>query len=312
MPAALAGVEMGGTKCICILGRGPDDIREQQRVPTTDPASTLEAIAQVLERWSAANAGFEALGLAAFGPLDLRRGSRTYGHLETTPKPHWAGVDLAGFFAGRLRTRTGTLPIGITTDVIGAALAEGRWGAARGLADYAYVTVGTGVGVGIVSGGTALIGCHHPELGHVRVVRAAGDDWPGNCRYHGACVEGLASGSAIEARSGGPAAQLAEDSPIWDLVAHALGQLAHTLVLSVAPQRILIGGGVALDRPQIFPRIRASLAVSLNGYLDIPEVTSALESYIVPPGLGARAGPLGALAVAQDTAERAKSGRAAL
>jgi fructokinase len=308
MPTAIfAGVEMGGTKCICILGRGPDDIRDQQRVPTADPASTLDAIAQVLERWSATNGGFEAIGLAAFGPLDLRRGSRTYGHLETTPKQHWAGIDLAGFFARRF-----ALPIGITTDVIGAALAEGRWGAARDLADYAYVTVGTGVGVGIVSGGRVLIGCHHPELGHVRVVRAAGDDWPGNCRFHGACVEGLASGSAIEARNAGPASQLREDSPIWDFVAHALGQLAHTLVLSVAPQRILIGGGVVGTRPQLFPRIRACLANSLNGYLDIPEVTADLASYIVAPGLGVRAGPLGALAVAQEAAERAKSGCAAI
>ena len=301
-----AGIEMGGTKCICILGRGPDDIREQQVVPTADPASTLEAIARVLERWSAASAGFQAIGVAAFGPLDLRRGSSTYGHLETTPKQLWTGVDLAGFFARRF-----AVPIGITTDVIGAALAEGRWGAARGLVDYAYVTVGTGVGVGIVSGGRPLMGCHHPELGHVRVVRAEGDVWPGACRYHGACVEGLASGSAIEARSGGLAAQLPEDSPIWDSVAHALGQLAHHLVLSVAPQRILVGGGVAGARPHLFPRIRSCLAASLNGYLDIPEVNQALASYIVAPGLDARAGPLGALAVAQDTAERAESARAA-
>jgi fructokinase len=313
MPTAIyAGVEMGGTKCICILGRGPDDIREQQRVPTTDPASTLEAIAQVLTRWSSANAGFEAIGVAAFGPLDLRRGSATYGRLETTPKQLWTGVDLAGFFGRRFRTRDGALPLGITTDVIGAALAEGRWGAARGLSDYVYVTVGTGVGVGIVSGGNPLVGCHHPELGHVRVVRAAGDDWPGSCRFHGACVEGLAAGSAIEARMGVPAAQVREDSPTWDLVAHALGQLAHTLVLSVAPQRILIGGGVVGARPHLFPRIRSCLSASLNGYLDIPEVTLELASYIVAPGLGARAGPLGALAVAQDSAERAKSSRAAL
>jgi fructokinase len=312
MPSAtFAGVEMGGSKCVCILGRGPDDIRDQRVVPTADPASTLEAIAQVLSGWSAADGGFKALGVAAFGPLDLRRGSRSYGRLETTPKQLWTGVDLVGFFEGRFRTQNGALPIGITTDVIGAALAEGRWGAARGLSDYAYVTVGTGVGVGIVSGGSALVGCHHPELGHIRVVRAAGDEWPGSCRYHGACVEGLASGSAIEARTGGPAAQVPGDSPTWDFVAHALGQLAHTLVLSVAPQRILIGGGVAGARPDLFPRIRSCLAASLNGYLVIPEVTLELASYIVAPGLGARAGPLGALAVAQDTAERAESGRAA-
>jgi fructokinase len=288
---------MGGTKCVCILGTGPGDIRAQQILPTADPATTLGAIAQVLERWQASLGRFEAIGVASFGPLDLRRDSRSYGRIGTTPKELWAGIDLVGFFSRRF-----AVPVGLTTDVIGAALAEGRWGAARGLTDYAYVTVGTGVGVGLVVAGSPVLGCHHPELGHVRVVRAAGDEWPGSCRFHGACVEGLASGPAIEARSGSSAANLAEDSPIWNTVAHALGQLAHILVVSVAPQRILIGGGVISAQPHLFPLIRASLATSLNGYLDIPEVTSGLDLYIAPPGLGTRAGPLGALALAADTA----------
>ena len=308
MPSAIfAGVEMGGTKCVCILGAGPDDIRAQQVLPTGDPATTLGAIAQVLERWYAGVGKFEAIGVASFGPLDLQRDSRTFGRIGATPKERWTGVDLAGFFSGRF-----AVPVGFTTDVIGAALAEGRWGAARGLTDYAYITVGTGIGVGMVVAGKPVLGCHHPEMGHVRVVRCAGDAWPGSCRFHGDCVEGLASGPAIEARSGGSAVDLPEDSPIWDTVAHALGQLAHILVVSVAPQRILIGGGVLNARPHLFPRIRSCLATSLNGYLDIPEVTSALDRYIVPPGLNTRAGPLGALALAVDTdAERAarKSGR---
>jgi fructokinase len=297
MPTAIyAGVEMGGTKCVCILGTGPGDIRAQEILPTADPATTLGAIAQVLERWQASLGSFEAIGVASFGPLDLRRDSRSYGRIGTTPKELWAGIDLVGFFSSRF-----AVPVGLTTDVIGAALAEGRWGAARGLTDYAYVTVGTGVGVGLVVAGSPVLGCHHPELGHVRVVRAAGDDWPGSCRFHGACVEGLASGPAIEARSGRSAGNLPEDSPIWETVAHALGQLAHILVVSVAPQRILIGGGVISAQPHLFPLIRASLASSLNGYLDIPEVTSGLDLYVAPPGLGTRAGPLGALALAADT-----------
>jgi fructokinase len=305
MPSAtFAGVEMGGTKCVCILGAGPNDIRAQEVLPTREPASTLGAIAEVLERWSASLGQFEAIGVASFGPLDLRRDSRSYGRIGATPKERWAGVDLAGFFSKRF-----AVPVGFTTDVIGAALAEGRWGAARGLTDYAYITVGTGVGVGMVVAGKPVLGCHHPELGHVRVVRFAGDDWRGSCRFHGDCVEGLASGPAIEARSGGSAANLPEDSPIWDMVAHALGQLAHILAVSVAPQRILIGGGVLSAQPHLFPRIRACLATSLNGYLDLPEVTSGLDFYIVPPGLGTRAGPLGALALALDTdAEGGASG----
>jgi len=204
---------------------------------------------------------------------------------------------VAGYFAARFAE-----PLGLTTDVIAAALAEGRWGGARGLSDYAYVTVGTGVGAGLIAAGRPLIGRHHPELGHLRIVRAAGDTWPGACRFHGDCVEGLASGPAIEARSGTAAADLPADSPVWDTVAHALAQLSQALVLSLSPQRILIGGGVARGQPGLFPRIRARLRASLNGYLDIEQLEDGLEEFIVPPGLGALAGPLGALAVAADAA----------
>jgi fructokinase len=292
-PAIFAGVEMGGTKCVCVLGSGPDDIRAEQVLPTRDPATTLEAIARVLEHWYAGVDKFIAIGVAAFGPLDLRHGSRSFGRIGRTPKEGWMGVDLAGFFRRRF-----AVPVEFTTDVMGAALAEGRWGAADGLTDYAYITVGTGVGVGMVVAGKPVLGCHHPELGHVRVVRSTGDDWPGSCRFHGACVEGLASGAAIEARSGAAPSDLPADSPVWDSVAHALGQLTQVLALSVAPQRILIGGGVVNGRPELFPRIRRCLSASLNGYLDIPEVTTALDAFIGPPGLGTRAGSLGALALA--------------
>ncbi len=293
--AIFAGVEMGGSKCICTLGSGPHEVRAQQLLPTRDPATTLAAIAQVLQSWNAQAEAFAALGVACFGPLDLRRDSRTYGRIGSTPKAHWSHVDVHGFFADRF-----AVPIGLSTDVIGAALAEGRWGAARTLQDYAYVTVGTGVGVGLVAAGRPLIGCHHPELGHVRVARARGDDWPGHCLFHGDCVEGLASGPAIEARSGMPADSLPQDSPIWDAVAHALGQLAHILVVSVAPQRILIGGGVVSAQPHLLARIRQSLTASLNGYLELEQLSSGLDRYLDAPGLGTQAGPLGALALAAD------------
>jgi fructokinase len=233
--------------------------------------------------------------VAAFGPLDLRPESRTYGRIGATPKRGWAKVGLLEFFAKRFAA-----PVGLTTDVIGAALAEGRWGAAQKLTDFAYVTVGTGIGAGLIVNGKSVFGCHHPELGHVRIARAAGDTWPGSCPFHGDCLEGLASGPAIQARAGMTAASIPVASPIWNPVAQALAQLAHVLVVSVAPQRILIGGGVVSAQPHLFPRIRQSLAQSLNGYLHIPEMAD-LETYIAPPGLGTRAGPLGALAVAADT-----------
>jgi fructokinase len=294
----LAGIEMGGTKCVCTLGTGPKDIRARQKLPTCDSETTLGAIADLLERWRWDFGPFDAIGIAAFGPIDLRHKSPTYGHIQSTPKEPWRNCDLAGFFSRRF-----DVPLGLTTDVIGAALAEGRWGAAQFLSDYAYVTVGTGVGVGLIVNGKPTIGLHHPELGHVRIARMRGDDWPGNCSFHGACVEGLSSGPAIQARSGQSPQDLPENHPIWDSVAHAVAQLAHLLAVSVAPQRILIGGGVLTARPEIFPRMRQLLSESLNGYLNVPELSSreGLERYLAPPGLGAEAGPLGALAVAADS-----------
>jgi fructokinase len=290
-----AGVELGGTRCRCILGTGPGDIRAEEEVPTRDPATTLPAIAAVLQRWNSRFGAPAALGIASFGPLDLRPESARYGRIGATPKPGWQNIDLLGFFATRFAEATS-----ITTDVIGAALAEMRWGDGRGLADLAYVTVGTGVGVGLIVGGRAVVGCHHPELGHIRIARLAGDCFPGTCPFHGDCVEGLASGPAIEARACGRAADLAPDSPVWATVAHALGQLAQVLVLSVGPRKILMGGGVLSAQPHLFPKIRSSLVASLRGYIEAEELTSGLERYIGPPALGTRAGLLGALAVAAD------------
>jgi fructokinase len=289
----LAGVELGGTKCVCILGTGPDDIRARVTVPTLDPDTTLDSIAAVIQKWREAAGSPVALGVASFGPIDLRRDSPTYGCMGATPKQGWANADIAGYF-----TRRFALPMGITTDVIGAALAEGRWGDAQGLSDYAYITVGTGIGAGLIVAGQSVFGCHHPEVGHARIVRARGDTWPGNCPFHGDCIEGLASGPAIEARSGKPAGSVEADSPVWETVVHALAQLNHLLVVTAAPQRILIGGGVMSAQPHLFPRIRRAVLESLNGYLHIPQVLNDIDRFIAPPGLGTLAGPLGALAVA--------------
>ena len=293
LPTPLAGVEMGGTKCVCTLGTGPEDIRAQVTLPTLDPDTTLNAIAAVIQQWLEGAAPPEALGIASFGPIDLRRNSPSYGRMGATPKRGWPDTDIAGFF-----TRRFGLPVGISTDVIGAALAEGRWGDARGLHDFAYITVGTGIGAGLVVGGQSVFGLHHPEVGHLRIVRAPGDTWPGNCPFHGDCIEGLASGPAIAARTGKVPKSLEADNPVWDTVAHALAQLAHALVTTVAPQRILIGGGVMSSQSHLFPRIRRATLTSLNGYLHIPEVLSDIDHFIAPPGLGTLAGPLGSLAVA--------------
>ncbi len=291
----LAGVELGGTKCVCILGTGPDDVRAVERLPTVEREETLRQIEAVLERWRQQHGGIRALGIASFGPVDLRPGSATYGFITSTPKPGWRNTDIAQ----RLGRRFG-LPVGFDTDVNGAALAEGRWGAAMGLADYAYVTVGTGIGVGIIVRGRPVFGMNHTELGHIRVVRQTGDTFAGSCSYHGDCIEGLASGPAIEARVGMPASQLPFDHPAWNFVAHGLGQLMHTMVLTTAPARIFLGGGVMAGQEHLFERIRQELKRSINGYVEAPELEQGLGQFIVPPGLGAMAGPLGALALAAD------------
>jgi fructokinase len=289
----VAGVELGGTKCICILGTGPNDIRAQQRLPTSDPATTLDRIEALLAQWWSEHGTFTTLGIASFGPLDLKVGSPTYGYIKATTKPRWSHTDVAGRLSRRF-----AVPTAINTDVNGAALAEGRWGAAQGLDNFAYITVGTGVGVGLVVNGAPVFGCAHPEMGHIRVVRLPGDTFAGSCLFHGDCVEGLASGTAIQARVGRAAEQIPPDHFVWNAIAHALGQQVHNLVLTTAPQRIIIGGGVMTSQPHLLSRVREQLRGSLNGYVEVDELLGNLDRYIVTPGLGDLAGPLGALTLA--------------
>ncbi len=291
----LAGVELGGTKCRCILGTGPRDIRAQVQLATQDPSVTLPGVEAVLDGWRARGSEFAALGLAAFGPLNLRRDLPRYGWVARTVKADWSGTELLGRFARRYG-----LPVGIDTDVNAAALAEGRWGGAQGLADFVYLTVGTGIGAGVISNGRPVSGASHAELGHIRIARLPGDDFPGVCPFHGDCVEGLAAGPAIAARAGRDPAGLSADHPVWGPVAHALAQLCQVLVLGACPRRIFLGGGVMQGQPQLFAMIRARLQRSLNGYLDLDEVGAGIDGFIVPSALGAAVGPLGALAVAAD------------
>ncbi len=295
MKPLLGGVELGGTKCVCIVGTGPEDIREQVTIPTGDSDTTLRRINSVLDDWPRKWGPVQGLGLASFGPLDLRPESPRFGHITSTVKPGWKDADIFG----QLGKHRG-IPVAINTDVNGAALAEGRWGAARDLQDYAYITVGTGVGVGLIVAGAPVFGCNHTELGHIRTARLPGDTWPGICRFHGDCVEGLASGPAIAARAGVAGSQLPSDSPVWEPVAYALAQLLQTLLLATAPRRILIGGGVIEHRPELILKVRDSFIKSVNCYLDLEDLTGGTDRYVTPPGLGALAGPLGALALAAD------------
>jgi fructokinase len=284
VPPLVAGIELGGTKIVCLLARGPEDIEDRVQLPTTRPDETLAAIEHVLDGWGK----FDALGIASFGPVSIDRSAADYGHITSTPKPRWAGTDVAKRLAKRY-----AVPTGFHTDVVGAALAEARWGAAKGLGDIAYATVGTGIGVGLIAGGKPVDGLTHSEFGHLRPDRLPGDDWIGLCPFHGGCVEGLAAGPAIGARAGKRGEEIAADDPVWDPVAHVLGQLCHTLVLTGVPRRIVMGGGVMVGNDHLFPRVRAAMVRSLAGYVALPEI--AEPGFVVPPALGGNAGPLGAI-----------------
>jgi fructokinase len=296
MSALVGGIEGGGTKFVCVIGTGPDDIRAEETFPTSDPEATLAAAAGFFARHRAAFP-IAALGIGCFGPLDLDPASATYGAITTTPKPGWSGVNVAGYFARRLG-----VPIGWETDVNAAALAERRWGAARGLDALVYFTVGTGIGGGALVAGRPLHGLVHPEMGHIPLAALPDANRDGICPYHGGgCLEGVASGPALAARAGRPAEELAADDPIWEDEARYLAFGAAVTALMLSPQRIIIGGGV-LKQSHLYPRIRAHFTALLGGYVRSPTLEGGAASYIVPPQLGDRAGALGALALAQDVA----------
>jgi fructokinase len=286
------GVELGGTKCVCLLARDPETILAETRVPTTTPDETLGRIEEILDAWYAEH-GFHGVGIASFGPLELRRDAHNFGRITRTTKPDWANAAVGP----RLMQRF-DVPAAIDTDVSGAALAEGLWGGARGLCTYSYITVGTGIGAGIIVNGKPVMGLGHAEAGHMQVARYPGDDWPGACVFHGDCVEGLASGFAIEQRVGRSLGLLEAQDPVWHMVAHAIAGLCCNLVMTVVPQRILIGGGVVNRQPQLLGLVRDMVSEGLADYGDTSALTKRMNDYIVPPGLGDLAGPLGAIALA--------------
>jgi len=290
----IAALELGGTKCVAMLASGPGAILEEVRIPTTRPEETLPAIEAVLDAWR----GFAAIGVASFGPIAIAPASSDYGSITVTTKPHWSHTDIARRLAARYR-----LPVGFHTDVVGAALGEARWGAAKGLADLAYITVGTGIGVGLIASGAPVDGLTHSELGHIRPQRLAGDDWVGICPFHGACCEGLASGPAIAARTGIAGQALPADHPAWDGVVHTLAQLLFTLVLTGVPRRIVLGGGVIVGNPFLLPRLRAALKSALGGYIPLREIED-VDTFVVTAALGAQAGPLGAVVLGAQALER--------
>ena len=255
------------------------------------PRETLPAIQAVLDGWAHSH-GFRALGVASFGPIQLDRDAADYGRIGATNKTNWQGADLLG----PLRSAF-SQPIGLDTDVNGAALAEIRWGSGRGLDDFAYVTVGTGVGVGLIVNGKPTRGFSHSEIGHILVPRMRGDDVASACAFHEDCVEGLASGTALIARlNGRQLSDVRPDDPVWEPIVHTLTSLVHSLACTTAPRRVAMGGGVLSGQPQLLDRVNAKLVASIAGYMRIPESSA----YVMTPQLGTLAGPLGAIALAME------------
>jgi len=296
MDARLAGLELGGTKAIAVLGDGLKIIA-RETFPTTTPGETLGRVAECLRSWNAEEP-IAAAGIASFGPVRVDPAAADYGRILATTKPGWEGADPLGAVRGALGC-----PVALDTDVNGAALAEHALGAAQGCTSAVYLTIGTGLGGGVLVEGLPVHGAVHPEIGHVRLRRAQGDGFAGNCLFHGDCIEGLIAGPALAARFGCPPAQVPEDDPRWDLVAHDLAELLATLLMALSPQRIVLGGGVTLRQPHLLPRALEHVPAKLGGYLSGLN-GNALREIVVLAGLGDDAGPLGALVLAKRALER--------
>jgi fructokinase len=290
MTELFGGIETGGSWCVCALGRGPDEIVAEEQFPTADPEPTLSRIVDFFAR----HAKPAAIGIGSFGPVDLDPESPTWGYVTTTPKPGWRQVSVAG----TIRDRLG-IPVRFETDVAAAAVGEYRWGAGRGAAALCYLTVGTGIGAGLLFDGRPWHGLVHPEVGHIRIPHDRDrDPFSGTCPFHGDCWEGLASGPAIADRWQLSPERLPDDHPAWALEAEYLALGILSIVLVASPQRVIVGGGVVEGRP-LLDLVRPRLGQFLAGYLDTPLLAERIDSYLVSPELGDRAGVLGAIALAE-------------
>jgi fructokinase len=274
-------IEAGGTKFVCGVGTGPEDL-VTTRIPTTSPEATVAAAVLWLREQSAGR--LCAIGIGSFGPVDLNTG-----YITSTPKAGWRNFDLAGSVGRALG-----VPVRLDTDVNAAVLGEARWGAARDVSNCLYLTVGTGIGGGAIAGGEILHGLTHPEMGHIRIPHdTAVDPYPGVCPWHGDCLEGLASGPAIEGRWKSPGWDLPPDHPAWALEARYLALGISNFICTLSPKRILIGGGV-MRQTHLYEMLNAEVAKILAGYIEkLPD--------IMAPHLGELAGVLGALALARDS-----------
>ena len=284
-------LEAGGTKMVCAIGNENGEILEQKSIPTTTPEETMPAILEYFKDKEIAS-----IGIACFGPIDLNKNSETYGYITSTPKIPWRNYNIVGAVKDALK-----IPVGFDTDVNGSLLGEVTWGCAKGLTDAVYFTIGTGVGAGIMTNGKMLHGMLHPEAGHVKMVPRSGDTYKGKCPYHGTCFEGMAAGPAIEERWGAKAVQLADREEVWDLESYYIAQALMGIVLTLSPQKIILGGGV-MHQKQLFSMIREKMLKELNGYIQAKELAD-IDNYIVPASLNDDQGIMGCIKLAMNSLE---------
>ncbi|GGC85057.1 fructokinase [Thalassobacillus devorans] len=275
-------IEAGGTKFVCAIGTPSGEIVDKVTLPTTGPEETLQKVVDFFAAYQ-----INRLGVGSFGPIDLNKDSNTYGTILNTPKQLWKGYDLLGALQREL-----SVPVYLDTDVNAAALGEYRWGAAQGARSVLYITVGTGIGAGFVKDGRTFIGRQHPEMGHIKVEQHPEDRFTASCPYHGNCLEGLASGTAIHDRYGRAGTSLPENDPVWEMTAYYLAQAIVNYSLVLAPEQIILGGGV-MKQERLYELIRNKVSTAMNGYMDLP----VLEEYITAPALLDEQGIKGALAL---------------
>ena len=291
-------IEAGGTKFVCTVGSGPDDMRGDQVFPTTKPEETIGRCIDFFKLQQEKHGPLAGVGIGSFGPIDPNPDSSKFGWITKTPKPHWSNTDLAGPIKDALE-----VPVAFDTDVNAAALGEHRWGAAQGLQNFIYLTIGTGIGGGGMINGKLMHGLIHPEMGQIRLPHyLKKDPYEGHCPFHKDCLEGLASGTAMKDRWQKPAGDLPDDHPAWVLEAHYLALALVNFICTLSPERIILGGGV-MHQKQLFPLLRGEVQRLLAGYVDHLAILENIDEYIVPPGLGDRAGALGSIALAEKMVE---------
>ncbi|MFV0467257.1 MAG: ROK family protein [Lachnospiraceae bacterium] len=289
------GIEAGGTKMVCAIGDGEGTIIDRTSFPTTSPEETFEKVIAYFKKRD-----IVSLGLGSFGPVDLDHRSATYGYITETPKSGWRNFNAVGTLKKEF-----PIPIGFDTDVNGAILGEVAWGAAQGCENAIYITIGTGVGIGAYINGKLVHGLMHPEAGHILLYKDQKDTFPGICPYHSNCMEGLASGPAIEARWGKKAIELADQEEVWNLEAFYIAQSIVSYILTYSPQKIILWGGV-MHQAQLFALVRDKVVELLNGYVHNDIILKHIDEYIIPPALGEDPGIIGAVELAVEAYKREK------